>query len=61
MAVSRETDSLATSWLGDFGGEHLLDAAGALGVGEVGLLIVGDDLVHDAFDRRAPNCCRPII
>lgn len=47
--------SLATDSFGGFGHresriDHLLDAACPLGIGEVILLIVGDDLVHEALD-----------
>jgi hypothetical protein len=39
--------------------DHLLDAPRALRVAEVALLVVGDDLVHDAVDRLGGGiCCR---
>lgn len=36
----------------DAGQQHLGDAVGALGVGQRGALVVGDDLVGDAFGGR---------
>jgi hypothetical protein len=39
--------------------DHLLDATRALRVAQVALLVVGDDLVHDAVDRLGAGiCCR---
>ena len=39
--------------------DHLLDAPRALRVAQVALLVVGDDLVHDAVDRLGGGiCCR---
>jgi hypothetical protein len=36
---------------GQTGVDHLLDPARTLGVGEIALAVVGDDLVHDPVDR----------
>ncbi len=50
LMVSLATDNFLATLVTDIPASIICDAACPLGVGEVLLLIVGDDLVHDALD-----------